>query len=184
MPSLPLALEQTASAPASDRPRWFLVLTKPASESVATEHLVRQGFQTYYPRLALKRLSRGRWAERIVALFPRYLFIRLDPRRQGLSPVRSTRGVAGIVRFGTDATVVPDDVVDGLIQREDRQSGVHRLRDGGPQRGAPMNLVGGNLAGLDVVFEREAGDERSVVLLSLLGRSTPVSVSNAWLVPA
>jgi len=31
-------------------------------------------------------------------LFPRYLFIRVDPARCSTAPVRSTRGVSGLVR--------------------------------------------------------------------------------------
>lgn len=160
------------------------MFTKPACETVATEHLARQGFETYFPRLAQKRLLRGKWAERIVALFPRYLFIRLDTRRQALAPVRSTRGVANIVQFGQDMALVPDGVVDELIRREDCQSGLHRLAEPGIRRGAPVNLGGASFAGLEAIFDRPAGDERSVVLLSLLGRTTPVCVSNADLVPA
>jgi transcriptional antiterminator RfaH len=164
--------------------RWFLVVTKPASESLATAHLSRQGFETYYPRLSLKRTYRGRWVDRIVALFPRYLFVRLDPRRQALAPIRSTRGVAGIVRFGEDATVVPDTVVDQLQQRADSGSGLHRLNETGPRRGSAMRVIGGAFAGLEGVFDREAGLERSVVLLSLLGRVTPVCVASDLVVPA
>jgi transcriptional antiterminator RfaH len=164
--------------------RWFLVVTKPASESLATQHLSRQGFETYYPRLSLKRLYRGRWANRIVALFPRYLFVRLDPRRQAFSPIRSTRGVAGIVRFGEDATVVPDTVVDQLMERADSTSGLHRLNESEPRPGSAMRVVGGAFAGLEGVFDREAGTERSIVLLSLLGRITPVCVSSNLVVPA
>jgi transcriptional antiterminator RfaH len=164
--------------------RWFLVVTKPASESLATEHLNRQGFETYFPRLSLKRLYRGRWAHRIVALFPRYLFVRLDPRRQALGPIRSTRGVADIVRFGEDPTIVPDTVVQQLRQRADSTSGLHQLNENEPRRGAAMRIIGGAFAGLEGVFDREAGVERSVVLLSLLGSVTPVFVAREFVVAA
>jgi hypothetical protein len=45
-------------------------------------------------------------------------------------------------------------------------------------------VIGGAFAGLDGIFEREAGEERCIVLLSLLGRGTPVHVSSRMLVPA
>jgi transcriptional antiterminator RfaH len=159
-------------------------MTKPSSEGLACTHLLRQGFLTYYPRLQLKGLYRGRWIERIGSLFPRYLFVRLDLRRQTLGPIRSTRGVTGLVRFGEQATMVPDAVVDSLMSRADPDSGLHRLCEQKPRRGSRVSVIGGSFAGLDGVFEREAGEERCIVLLSLLGRGTPVAVSSRLLAPA
>ncbi|HKQ13590.1 MAG TPA: transcription termination/antitermination NusG family protein [Steroidobacteraceae bacterium] len=163
--------------------RWFLVLSKPAAEQCAQTHLERQGYRVYYPRLICSQLRRGRWCERIVALFPRYLFVQLDVARQSLAPVRSTVGVASVVRFGPDATVVPDDVIEGLIGRADPQSGLHRLADRKLEPGARINVVAGAFSGLDGIFERSAGADRVVVLLSLLGGSTAVCISADFVVP-
>src|SRR4030095_2041604 len=96
--------------------RWFLVLTRPASEQLAKTNLERQGYRVYYPRLLRPSLQRGRWVERVVSLFPRYLFLQLDAARQSLAPVRSTLGVANLVRFGSEARVVPDAIVDDLMR--------------------------------------------------------------------
>src|SRR5688500_1239434 len=86
--------------------RWFLVCTKPAGEQTAKLNLGRQGYRTYYPRLMRQALRRGRWVEQVVSLFPRYLFVQIDTTLQSLAPVHSTIGVTGIVRFGTESTVV------------------------------------------------------------------------------
>lgn len=164
--------------------RWFLVFTKASSEQVAAAHLARQGFETYLPRLQRQSLRRTHWVRRIVALFPRYVFVRLDVRNQALAPVRSTRGVAGLVRFGEEAAVVPDGVVESLMRRADPDTGLHCLAQSPPRRGANVSIVGGPLAGLDGVFERDTGEERAVILLSLLGRSTPVEVDSTFVVPS
>ena len=158
--------------------------TKPSSEQVAATHLARQGFETYLPRLKHRALKGARWAERVVALFPRYVFIRLDVLTQALAPVRSTRGVSGVVRFGEEAAVVPDGVIDTLFRRADPETGLHHLSDRRPTRGSAVSVVGGALAGLEGIFERDLGDERAVILLSLLGRSTPVCVNSAFVVAA
>jgi transcriptional antiterminator RfaH len=165
--------------------RWFLVFTKPSGEQLAKTNLERQGFQVYYPRLQQPSLYRGRWVDRIVSLFPRYLFLRLDTLRQSLAPVRSTLGVANIVRFGLESTMVPDSIVTDLMRRADPETGLHRLAGSGPlKHGARVTVVAGAFEGFAGIFEREAGDERVVVLLKLLGQETQVRVPSRYVMPA
>jgi len=127
----------------------------------------------------------GRWRERITALFPRYLFVRLEEGRQSLSPVRSTVGVADVVRFGLRYAAVPDEVVCDLRGRADPQSGLHRLGRRSPfPCGSHVRIAAGPFDGLEGVFEREAGAERVVVLLNLLGQDAAVRIPAGFVVPA
>ncbi len=87
---------------------WYAVCCKPRQEAIAEENLLRQGFHVNLPRIRIRRHRRGQWIDAIEALFPRYLFIRIDPYRCNTAPVRSTRGVVGLVRFGGQPAVVPD----------------------------------------------------------------------------
>lgn len=161
-----------------------MVFTKPSSEQLAVIHLARQGLETYLPRLQHRIRKGARWVERIVPLFPRYLFVRLEPARQSLAPVRSTRGVSHVVRFGDEAAVVPDVVIDTLVRSADPQTGLHHLAQSRPARGETVTIVGGPLDGLRGIFERESGEERAVILLSLLGGSAPVCVDSSFVVAA
>lgn len=155
--------------------RWFLILTKPSGERTAKENLERQGYRVYYPRLARRAFYRGRWTERIVSLFPRYVFLQIDAAQQSVSPVRSTRGVVDVVRFGNECAVVANAIVDGLIQRADAHCGLHRLNcDPVFAPGDAVSVIGGTLQGFEGIFEREMGKDRVVVLLKILGRETPV----------
>jgi transcriptional antiterminator RfaH len=160
--------------------RWYLVHTKPYGEGLAVRNLERQRYLTYLPRVRQSVRRAGRQYERIVPLFPRYLFLQLDEGRQALGPVASTLGVSCIVRFGSQYTLVPERVVRDLQARADPETGLHRLNCGlKPQPGAPVKMVLGPLAGLDGVFEREAGADRVIVLLGLLGHGAPVCVPSA-----
>lgn len=165
--------------------RWYLVHTKPAREALAQSHLERQGFRIYQPLLAspahggatASAHAPSSPVHRLLPLYPRYLFLRLDVGRQDLGPVRSTVGVSSIVRFGGQFAVVPDGVVSALKERADPVTGLHHLAV--PDRlepGSPLRVVAGAFDGLDGIFQRRAADERVVILLNLLGQQTTVQI--------
>jgi transcriptional antiterminator RfaH len=164
--------------------RWYLIHTKPLCEGLAQANLERQGYQVYLPRAIQSVRCNGHWRERIVALFPRYLFLRLAEGRQSLSPARSTLGVTSVVRFGSSYTIVPDAVVDTLVARADAVTGLHRLvRSARLMPGTPVRIRQGPFDGLEGVFEREAGAERVVVLLNLLGQAVSAHIPGDCVLP-
>ena len=164
--------------------RWYLIQTKPSREALAQTNLQRQGYEVYLPRVLQCVRRRGRWREAIGPLFPRYLFLRLSEGLQALSPVRSSLGVAGIVRFGVSYAIVPDRIVAELRVRADPVSGMHRLvTPTSLVPGAAVHITMGPFEGLSGVFERAAGAARVVVLLKLLGQEAPVRVPMDFVLP-
>jgi len=164
--------------------QWYLVHSKPAGETVAHANLSRQGYEVYLPRVAQAVRRGGQLRERITALFPRYLFLRLSEGVQSLGPVRSSVGVSGIVRFGFDYAVVPERIVAGLMAREDPVTGLHQTgRHRALVPGQTVEISSGPLDGLQGIFEREAGDERVIILLRLLGHEVSVRVPRQFVYP-
>ncbi len=159
---------------------WYAVCCKPRQESVAEENLLRQGFRVYLPRIRIRQRQRGKWVDAVEVLFPRYIFIRVDPQRRSTATVRSTRGVTGLVRFGGQPAIVPDCVMDALMQREDAASGMHQDDRPAFNAGEAIKLVDGPLAGMEGVFTEQDGDKRVIVLLELLGKANKISVSRDW----
>jgi transcriptional antiterminator RfaH len=165
--------------------RWYLIHTKPAREAVAEANLQRQGYEVHLPRVLQPVRRHRQWRECVVPLFPRYLFLQLSEGCQPLSPVRSSVGVAGIVRFGSRYAIVPDEIVIQLRLRADPESGLHRLASRPSfARGATVRITTGPFEGLDGVFERDAGSERVVVLLNLLGQDAPVRIPATFVAPS
>ncbi len=164
--------------------RWYLIRTKPNAETTAQNNLERQAYEVYSPRLLQSLPCRGRWRERIVPLFPGYLFLRLDEGRQALAPVQSTLGVTAAVRFGACYAIVPDVVIRDLRARADPTTGLHRLSlTGGIVAGARVRILSGPFDGLEGIFERESGADRAIVLLRVLGQTASVRVPIANIVP-
>jgi transcriptional antiterminator RfaH len=165
-------------------PRWYLIHTKPASEVAARVNLERQGYEVYLPRLLQSLRQRGHWKERIAALFPRYLFLRLHEGLQALAPVRSTVGVSDVVRFGSSYATVPDCVIRQLQSRADPRSGLHiQQRCRSLAAGDAVFIEAGPFGGIEGIFECESGSERVVILMKLLGREIPIRVPVALVLP-
>ena len=159
---------------------WLAVCCKPRQELIAQENLLRQGFYVYLPRIQVRKRRRGKWVDVIEVLFPRYLFIRIDTVQHSTAPVRSTRGIVGIVRFGGQPAVIPGEVIDDILQREDSASGLRQDNRTLFCAGDPVKLVEGPLADMEGIFAQEDGEERVVVLLELLGKTNKVKVNRDW----
>lgn len=164
--------------------RWYAVCCKPRQEAVAEENLARQGYQVYLPRISVRKRQRDHWRTTIEALFPRYAFVRLDLMHQNSTPIRSTRGAVGLVRFGGQPAVVPDQVVMALQAREEVDSGLHASELLRFERGEPIRMVEGPLTGIEGVFSEPDGDLRVIVMLELLGKANAIKVSRDWIVRA
>lgn len=163
---------------------WYAVCCKPRQEGIAEENLLRQGYRTYLPRICHTRRHKGQWVSKAEPLFPRYLFIRIDPTQRSIAPVRSTRGVCSMVRQGGIPAVVPETVIEAVMQRADAGSGLHRDERPLFHAGDPVRLVEGPLAGLEGLFNEADGEQRVIVLLELLGKANRMKVNRDWVVPA
>ena len=98
----------------STQRQWYVVYTKARQEDVALENLQRQGFEAYLPRWKVTKRKQSLLSSLIEPFFPRYLFIHMARSQDNWAPIRSTRGVCGLVRFGGSPNPVPDDFIKML----------------------------------------------------------------------
>jgi transcriptional antiterminator RfaH len=121
------------------------------------------------------RVLKGKLKYRIESLFPRYLFIQLDPERDNWAPIRSTYGVSGFVKFGMYPSVVPDSLVNYVKDHE--QEFEHRaISIDQFQSNDPVMVMDGAFRGLEGLFMQFEGKQRALVLLHFLGHLRPVRV--------
>lgn len=157
---------------------WYLVYTKPRQEEVAQTNLVRQGYGVYLPHAREARKHRGRRIMLVGPLFPRYLFICLDTHTDNWGPIRSTLGVASLVRFGQEPARIPDELIDFLKAREG-EAGLHEWAEQNYRAGDRVRVAEGAFRGYEGILLARNSRERVVVLLDILGRKvrTKVGVS-------
>ncbi len=156
--------------------RWFVVHTKPHAEARAHQHLSWQDYEAYLPRYLKRRRHARRTSWVAAPLFPRYLFVRLDPAETGWRPIHSTHGVCDIVRIGDRPAPVPVGVVEDIIARHGIDH--HTRLDEPPpfEKGEIVRIHSGALSDAVGSFEQLDDAERVVVLLDMLGREVRVRV--------
>ena len=155
---------------------WYLVYSKPSQESVALENLLRQNYRVYLPMLRTPRHQRTARAKSVQPMFPRYLFVHLIDYVDDWGPIRSTRGVMRIIRFGSTPARVPDDFIETLRSRED-EHGVHSVPDLRYQPGERVRISDGSMAGYEAVFAGRTGKERVMLLLNIAGTEAKLQLS-------
>jgi len=156
---------------------WFVAYTQPRGELVAVDNLRRQGFDVYLP-VFRKRRSHARRTDYVSApLFPRYVFVALDPQAGEWRSVNSTRGVAHLVANGDRPLPMADAVMRAIRAREDDQGMV--VMDAAPSfaPGQTLAIDSGPLAGTVGLFDSQSDQSRVTVLVHLLGRDMRLSLA-------
>ncbi len=166
------------------RGAWYVVEAKRHGEERARAHLSRKGILAFLPLIEVVRRYRIRRVRVLEALFPGYLFVRLDPAdHREWNAVCWSPGVRRILSIADTPVPVPDEVI-AVIQQ--------RIRDLGFVRpgfrfaaGSRVRILRGPLAGLEAVFARPLSRQGRVrVLVELLGGRRGVEVDELDLDPA
>ena len=152
-----------------DKRKWHLVYTKPQKETLAREHLERQQFRVYLPMNDVVKRVRGE-EKNTEPFFPK-LVRASGAETDNWSPIRSTIGVAGLVRFGGVAATVPDEVVHLLLQREQQIETKHVMQQNFSE-GERVRIMDGALAGYEAIFKASRSTDRALLLLDIAHRHT------------
>ena len=154
--------------------QWFLLQTKVKQEQRAAENLERQDVVSFCPMIRVDKISRGRRAEVLDVLFPGYLFVQLGESSVSTTAVRSTRGVSHFVTSAGAPIKVPQGLVEQLRQRvtADADMVMSQL----PKSGAKMQVIDGPFKGLNAVFTEPDGNNRAIVMVTLLSQQVKTSM--------
>jgi len=155
---------------------WFAVYSKTRQEQVALENLERQGFHCFLPMAVNPYQRRSKNKLRIEPLFPRYLFLNAIADQQSLGSVRSTIGVSNLVRFGMQLMRVPESIISTIQNRCDPETGLVQLQPIPVGIGDKVKVFDGPFAGIEGIFRERKGEDRALLLMSMLGTTSTVEV--------
>ena len=157
---------------------WYLIHTKPKQEFRAQENLNHQGYRTFLPTLKVQKLKKNTIEVQEDPLFHRYLFIQLDQVQSNWFPIKSTRGVHQIVRFGmyADPVIVPDELVEELRSWDPSRLAPKSLFE----MGEPVQIKEGPFKSLEGNFQQllkdSSGESRAMLLIEILGKTQHIKV--------
>jgi transcriptional antiterminator RfaH len=161
--------------------KWYLLTTKPRSEQRASDNLEAQGYEAFFPQFKNTRLRSGKRVQKVEALFPGYLFVKVEltSAQTNFNALRSTRGVGNFVCFGSDPSVVSEQLIAHLKQNLTQSIEVaQKTNTASLNNGDPVVIRQGPFAGLQAIYECQDGLKRSILLLSLLHKKSKLSLAN------
>jgi transcriptional antiterminator RfaH len=157
--------------------RWYLAYTKPRQEAMAQVNLVHQAFDAYLPLYKkFKKTEQGPVAL-FEPMFPRYILFKPSKPEQSISAVRSTKGIATIVRFGFEPAQLHDDVVQRIRQLEQDRNHATLQELSNLKAGQAVRLKHNALGGVEGLIQ-SVSSKRVAVLLEILGRPTVVQLEH------
>jgi transcriptional antiterminator RfaH len=154
---------------------WYLLQAKPRQETKAEAELIKQGYKVFLPTIQVEKLSQGKRVYRDEPLFSRYLFVQLNQTTDDWGPIRSTRGVSQLVRLGGQAAHLSEDQLSEIKKLLVAQSTKPMFSVGDSLqviRGPFKSFLGS----LEKIVTLATGEERAMVLLDFLGKSSRLSV--------
>ena len=163
--------------------RWYLAQFRPNAHAVAERNLIRQGFLTFLPMQEITYRKNSHFLTKQTPLYPGYLFVAFSMAKGGWRAIDSTHGVSRLVRFGETPTPVPEELVDGLIERFSKNDRVIARNRFHP--GDKVAVTKGPLAEFAATVEYIEPERRVWVLLDFMGRATraafnPAALRNAY----
>jgi len=154
-------------------------MTKPREDERAESHLLNQDYELFRPLIRRYKLKGGKQVVVVDPLFPRYLFIRLDDVMGNWSRIRSTRGVARMVRFTDMPAKVPDCLIKALQSQciEDNIIDTTEDRPFVFEKGDEIEITEGSFRGLKAIIKEQVAEDRVLLLMTLLGREQELEIS-------
>jgi len=148
---------------------WYLIQTKARQECMAELNLKRLDIEVFNPSFKQNRRNRyKKQVDRKCPLFPGYLFARIDISTE-FRKVTYAHGVFGVVKFGTAAAVVGEEVIRSIKARY--ENGLVVLSPPSSLKpGQVVHIAEGPFRGFEAIFEQALnGLERVALLLRTVG---------------
>lgn len=155
-------------------------MTKPNSEAIAAQNLMRQGYEPYYPR-CLQASKKHPSQISVVPLFPRYIFVLVFGTWY---PIRSTRGITRPLMGEDGPQIIPEDQIAELRSRENARGLIQLLPKSSFSSGDKVRASNGPFEGQLMVYEEMTARERCRVLADWLGQKVRVELDEKVLVAA
>ncbi len=148
---------------------WYTLHSHPHKEDILLQQVESRGIEVFYPRIKVHPVNPR--SRKIKPYFPGYIFIRTDLDGVGLSLFQWMPYSTGLVSFGGEPALVPDNLIQAIRLRVSEISQAGGEVFDGLKQGDPVDIESGPFAGYQAIFDvRLPGSERVRVLLKMLSQ--------------
>ena len=157
--------------------QWIVVRSKPRSEKVAHNELVKKNIEAYLPILKERRKSsdRKKWVE--FPHFSSYLFARIDIKDSIF--VLQTQGVNTIVKFGKQIAIVQNSVIEAI----------RLAMEGGYQlepveyfvEGNQVEVIAGPMKGVKGIVAKLKGQNRLIIKIDAIQQALSIQIESKFI---
>ncbi len=157
--------------------QWIVVRSKPRSEKVAHNELVKKNIEAYLPLLKERRKwsDRKKWVE--FPLFSSYLFARIDIKDSIF--VLQTQGVNTIVKFGKQIAIVQNSVIEAI----------RLAMEGGYQlepveyfvEGNQVEVIAGPMKGVKGIVAKLKGQNRLIIKIDAIQQALSIQIESKFI---
>lgn len=143
---------------------------------MVASYLESQGIEVFYPAAKVKPVNPRASTAR--AYFPGYLFVHTNIEDVGISGLQWIPGSTGLVSFGGDPAVVPENFIFELRRRIAELAAAYETPLAGIKRGDVVEITRGPFAGSEAIFDLMLDDQQRVKLfIQWLGRRVKMQVN-------
>jgi transcriptional antiterminator RfaH len=154
---------------------WCVAHTQPLRELIAKQNLLDQGFEVYLPRFKKICKHARKTEEKLIPLFPRYIFVGLDSDLTNWRSINGTRGVSCLlVTSELNPAKVPTYTINNLRSQEISEGIVPLTSLVSFVTGDKVRITDGILKDQTAIFASMNEESRVQVLLSFMGRETKI----------
>jgi len=157
--------------------RWWVIHTRPRAEKSLARKLLTLDLAFYLPTRYQSWLSKGRWFESYLPLFPGYVFLHARPEHR-----------AAVLATGTVANFLPVPDQHGLIEDLRRihwvvGAGLPLEHQAVPPPGTTVEVIDGVLQGLTGIVVRSGRQAAVYIQVRLIGQGVLVELDACQLRP-
>jgi transcription antitermination factor NusG len=148
---------------------WYTLHSHPHKEEILSQQAQSNGIEVFYPRIRVHPVNPR--SSKIRPYFPGYIFVRTDLEQVGLSVFQWMPYSTGLVTFGGEPALVPDNLIQAIRRRVSEIAEAGGEIFDGLKHGDPVDIESGPFAGYQAIFDvRLPGSERVRVLLKMLSQ--------------
>lgn len=160
--------------------RWFAVYTRFKSEKYITDKLTKKGIEAYVPLLKYTKRYERKIKQVEIPLISCYVFVKITESEY--VKVLQTEHVIRFLQLHGKLLSIPEEEMN-LMKWVVGENAIEKVHEGSMNKGAEVEVIGGNLTGLKGKIIRQHNKKFFVVALENIGYTLELNVAKEFLQP-